>query len=267
MRIPAPNYTQTPNDLFDHWLPLLSGCELKVLMVIIRQTFGWHRIRDKISITQLVEKTGSTATNILNSIKSLIEKGAIKKEVVGPIGKQETYYELVIIEDSNNSYPSYNGSPPPPKKGVVSREETPPNLGVTKETQKKQQINVVVVGGENPPPNCVENVHNSKEATKRTITKDDVYHYSLAAKTDWLPPEIEEAWRCYSNSKNPITDPMKYIEGIINKKRILNTQQNRGQTQCQSKYNNKNTSNETLESIKPKPLEYDMSVQLLAKYA
>ena len=131
MRVSEPTYTQTPNDLFDHWLPHLGEIELKVLLVIMRKTFGWHKadLRDRISISQLEKLTGSTPSNILKAVNFLVSKGLILKEVLGSIGKQVTYYQLVVNEDSNNSYPCRN------ERG------TPPDSGVTKETtkEKKQQ--------------------------------------------------------------------------------------------------------------------------------
>jgi len=133
MKIFAPTYTQTPNDLFDSWLPHLKEVELKVILVIMRKTLGWHKIRDRISISQLQKLTGSTATNIIISIDGLIEKGLITKEVVGEIGTQKTFYELVIHENSNNSYPCQSSSPPP----ANLRGGTPANLAGTKETAKK----------------------------------------------------------------------------------------------------------------------------------
>ena len=36
----APNYTQVPNDLMDHWLPELNGAELKVLLYLVRRNFS-----------------------------------------------------------------------------------------------------------------------------------------------------------------------------------------------------------------------------------
>ncbi len=125
MRIIAPPYTQTPNDLFDHWLPLLKEVELKVLLVIIRKTFGWHKVEDFISISQLELLTGSSATNVINAVKSLIQKGLVKKELYGKKGKQTTHYELVVHEDKIISNPSQSIS------------STPDNLGVTKETFKE----------------------------------------------------------------------------------------------------------------------------------
>ena len=125
MRVSAPTYTQIPNDLFDHWLPHLGEIEVKVLLVIMRKTFGWHKadLRDRISISQLEKLTGSTPSNILKAVNFLVSKGLILKEVLGSIGKQVTYYQLVVNEDSNNSYPCR-----------IER-GTPPDSGVTKETK------------------------------------------------------------------------------------------------------------------------------------
>src|ERR1017187_1181469 len=136
MRIPAPNYTATPNDLFDHWLPLLSESELKVLLVIMRKTFGWHKVRDRISNSQLAKFTGMLEETVIKAAKSLHSKGVITRNVIGTIEKQETYYELVIQEDSNNSYPSVEPSGPlgsnPPVQ-TESQKKLYPKETITKE--------------------------------------------------------------------------------------------------------------------------------------
>jgi phage replication O-like protein O len=98
MRISAPNYTQTPNDLFDHWLPHLSEGELKVLLVVMRKTFGWHKVRDRISASQLSKITGLTEETVRICARTLEKKGVIRREVVGEVGTQSTYYEIVIEE-------------------------------------------------------------------------------------------------------------------------------------------------------------------------
>ncbi len=145
MRISAPLYTQTPNDLFDHWLPNLKEVELKVLLVILRKTFGWHKTHDEISISQIQKMTGSTATNVLCAIKSLISYGLIKKEVSGKTGQQRTIYSLVIHEDSNNYNPCQPSRPTPAKSAAG----TPAKLAGTKEssfkeTPKEQQHDAAV---------------------------------------------------------------------------------------------------------------------------
>lgn len=127
MRIPAPNFTQAPNELFDEWLTKLSHVQLKVLMVIMRKTFGWHKIRDRISLSQLQKITGSQKTPIIKATKKLQELGLISKQVEGKNGEQETYYELIIIEDSNNFYRCSGGTPPSamgaPTKETLTKEK------------------------------------------------------------------------------------------------------------------------------------------------
>lgn len=49
----SPNYTQVPDELFDELLPLLSGAEIKVLLYVIRRTFGFKRQADTISLAQM----------------------------------------------------------------------------------------------------------------------------------------------------------------------------------------------------------------------
>lgn len=130
MFIPQPNFTQAPNVLFDEWLPLLTHVELKVLMVIMRKTFGWHKIRDQISLSQLEKYTGSKRSNIITAAENLQKLGLILKQVIGKQGEQETYYELIIKEDSNNSYQSHQGTPPSPTAGptkeTLTKEKSPP---------------------------------------------------------------------------------------------------------------------------------------------
>jgi phage replication O-like protein O len=102
MSFSLPNYTQVPNTFLDHMLPFLKEGELKVLLVIIRKTMGYHKYRDIISLTQLEKFTGMTRSNILYAVRKLVSKGVISKEVSGSNGKQSTHYELVIVQDSNN---------------------------------------------------------------------------------------------------------------------------------------------------------------------
>src|SRR5436309_14190885 len=49
----SPTYTNVPDELFDELLPDLSGAELKVLLYIIRRTFGFKKGSDRISKAQL----------------------------------------------------------------------------------------------------------------------------------------------------------------------------------------------------------------------
>lgn len=76
--------TPTPNILFDQHLPNLSESELKVLLVVIRQTYGWmnkktgkRKVRDRISHSQFIQKTGLSRRIISQAIQSLVRRGLL----------------------------------------------------------------------------------------------------------------------------------------------------------------------------------------------
>ncbi len=76
--------TQVPNVVFDIHLPSLTESELKLLLVIIRQTFGWfdkatgqRKTRDRISHGQFMKKTGLSRRVITKALKSLIDKNLV----------------------------------------------------------------------------------------------------------------------------------------------------------------------------------------------
>ena len=76
--------TQVPNVVFDKLLTTLTFGEFKVLMVIIRQTYGWvdqrtgkRKNRDRISHGQFMQKTGLSRRMISKTLQSLVSKGLV----------------------------------------------------------------------------------------------------------------------------------------------------------------------------------------------
>lgn len=77
-----PNSTQIHNVILDKWLPILNDVELRVLLIVARQTVGWvwdprtkmRKKEDWISSGQLVHKTGRGRTAVSGAIKTLIER-------------------------------------------------------------------------------------------------------------------------------------------------------------------------------------------------
>jgi hypothetical protein len=76
--------TTVPNSVFDVHLKNLGYAELKVLLVIIRQTYGWKDTRtgsykrwDWISQRFFVRKTGLSGRAVSTAISKLIHKGLI----------------------------------------------------------------------------------------------------------------------------------------------------------------------------------------------
>jgi hypothetical protein len=107
----SPTYTQVPDALFDELLPQLTESELKVLLYIIRRTFGFKKASDDISLKQLVEGitthdgrqldhgAGVSKTSAVRGVNGLIEKQIIiavrnRSKVKGD---EPTTYQLHMV--------------------------------------------------------------------------------------------------------------------------------------------------------------------------
>ncbi len=99
-----PNYTQCPNMFFDEIMKDLKEAELKVFLAIIRKTFGFHKDKDQISISQLMEITGMSRQGVLNGLygkdknSGIVGKGYIKQNIKG----QSYTYQIVFSGEQVN---------------------------------------------------------------------------------------------------------------------------------------------------------------------
>lgn len=120
-----PAYTSVPDQLFDELMPHLSGAELKVLLYIVRRTFGFKKNSDDISLSQMVngikkqtgelldQGTGLGKASVARALNSLEQKKIIlrHRRSSEENGDEATTYILNMMS-----------SPP------VSQNETPPCL-------------------------------------------------------------------------------------------------------------------------------------------
>lgn len=68
---------------------------MKVILAIVRQTFGWHKADDRISISQLVKLTGLTRQGVINGVARALEDGFLDRQ---PVGQSFTYSLKVVNE-------------------------------------------------------------------------------------------------------------------------------------------------------------------------
>ena len=112
----SPRYTQVPDALFDELMAYLSGAELKVLLYIIRRTFGFKKDSDHISLRQICHGiktregevldrgTGLSLSTVQLALKGLLEKNCVitarnrsKKK-----GDEPTTYSLNMLPYTEN---------------------------------------------------------------------------------------------------------------------------------------------------------------------
>lgn len=71
-------YTRIANELLEALvLASLSGSELNICLIIIRQTYGFNKKEDAISLSQFFEKTKYSKQGIVNALQSLKAKNII----------------------------------------------------------------------------------------------------------------------------------------------------------------------------------------------
>ncbi len=105
-RIPAPNYTQIPNAIFDLMADKDAGmteAELRVILAIARKTFGWHKKRDKISLTQLEQLTSLRRSSVVSGVKAAIKRGIVRQTLDTTDKRGGMFYELVVEEPNQSS--------------------------------------------------------------------------------------------------------------------------------------------------------------------
>lgn len=70
-------FTPFPNVILDRVMPHLSDTELRVLSVIVRQTFGWHQDRKWLSHALLKRLTGRESAAVSRAIDGLVKRGLV----------------------------------------------------------------------------------------------------------------------------------------------------------------------------------------------
>lgn len=143
--IEKPNTTQTPNIYLDQFLAQLGGNEFKVLMYIVRRTFGFHKDSDNISLKQMqsgIQKkngdfldhgTGLSKPTLLRALRDLELKGLITSErrADGRNGSMPTNYRLIYCSKTLLAEPESQPQDTPPGLNSVTppgKDSLPPRV-------------------------------------------------------------------------------------------------------------------------------------------
>lgn len=208
----GPNGTIVPDDVFDVLAPRLKESELRVLLYVIRRTFGFGKNADAISLRQLTDGictrqgtvldigTGMSRKAVIAGIKGLIEKGVITvhKSKSHRGDRQVNVYRLRFrngkdapVTESN--YPGDPDTPPPVTESNHRGEpDTPPAV-----TPGNPQESVIQ---ESDSQDTDE--HNNKGVVASSVSDKQLYddlramdvHHNTAARLlrDYPPTQVRE---------------------------------------------------------------------------
>lgn len=90
---PEPNYTQIPNDFFK-MLPEMESSEVRVTLVMMRQTFGFHRDEFKMGLDELAEAAGLSRNAAKDGAEAAEARGTFRRS--NPDKQTKAEWELII---------------------------------------------------------------------------------------------------------------------------------------------------------------------------
>src|SRR4051794_29911618 len=131
----SPRGTNTPDIVFDVLAPNLKEAELRVLLYIIRRTYGFKKDSDNISISQMVNGitksdgevldygTGMGKAAVVRGASGLVEKGVVvaQRNQSSERGYEATTYTLRF--KANPLYPKETRGGSLKRQGLVSQRD------------------------------------------------------------------------------------------------------------------------------------------------
>jgi hypothetical protein len=167
----SPNYTQCPNDLFDKWLPGLGEAELKVLLFVARQTFGFHREDFRISLTNMMTATGLSRHGVLDGASAAEAHGLLRRVQDGGV----TIWQMIVRT-------------PPPLAGEL--------VHSAHQLEAEVVAPVHQTGSPSAPPSIKETLKETGGGKKNgALTRPEAYalikaHYDLGPTRDMSRDEV-----------------------------------------------------------------------------
>jgi hypothetical protein len=168
----SPRYTQVPDALFDELMAYLSGAELKVLLYIIRRTFGFKKESDNISLRQICKGiktregevldkgTGLSLSTVQIALRGLLAKNCVitARNRSQEKGDEPTTYSLNMLPYTENR----QGGLPKIGNGGYRK-------SVTQETDTQQTVNNTVNGVvKGFEGNNIQKLHDLDQPTEKT---------------------------------------------------------------------------------------------------
>lgn len=100
-------WTQTPNFIYD-LMPEMKEAEIKVVMLIVRQTIGWQRESVSLSVSDFKRMTGLAQASVVSGIKAALDHGILERtgdknsytyKIVEPVSLPESVQNLNLFDE------------------------------------------------------------------------------------------------------------------------------------------------------------------------
>lgn len=124
--MPLNSTTPVPNEFFTY-LPNLSDAEIRVILLVIRQTCGWkdaktnqRKLRDRMTYSFIIKRTGLYRTLLSKTIQSLVDlkliivtdyQGNILDEPQKRKGSHALFYQFQPVRNFDDACSQYRTRP------------------------------------------------------------------------------------------------------------------------------------------------------------
>ena len=231
-----PTTTPTPDEIFDVWLPELTLSELRVLLYIVRRTFGFRKDADAISLSQLTKGitkktgevldrgTGLSRPSVFKAVQRLEEKGLIevRRDLADDGVNEINIYSLRFREEVGKpfAYGTQGTSKGVGKDSTYGRKES--YLGVGKESTPQQTVLQQTVEQRNDLDKSKDRVESpSTSSTYQPSENITLLISDLSAQTLHDPSHVEaNVTQAHSIWLESNLSEEEFVEAIQAAKRI-----------------------------------------------
>jgi hypothetical protein len=182
---PTKEYTQVHNILFDVIMPDLKHTSFKVLCLIFRKTYGWHKSVDDISFSQIKTGTGIKSNHtVISALEELTAKGHIV--IISHEGQWQSNSYAINIDFTM----------------TLPEDEPPGAKNAPEENNRSSAKNAPGPGAEN----ALE--PSAKNAPTKDTVKNKVKNKEAAKKAAAPPPPAKPAKKKPVTKKKPAKKPV-----------------------------------------------------------
>lgn len=211
------NFTKVPNAIMDD--PALDVYEVRVLLHIARQTIGYGKKSDGISLSQFVNATGISKSKVQDTIKSLIDKKAIKaiSQTSKNGGHSYSRYSVNLYRKETDLYRDTTNPIPHDDKGLYRDTVTQKKIEQKKIDKKRETENIDI-------NNIFFSLSNHERIREANLfaeyisidaSKPEAYKVKIKKQIAKEHPETLEAFQEWYFTKTCELLNHKYVGGMI----------------------------------------------------
>lgn len=183
------------------------------------------------NLEDLIKQSSDGKESVRSGLIELEEFGyLVRSRFRSADGKMMSGAEWVFYETPQQKSPSTNDSEPEPENPNLDN----PNLDLAILENQPLLSTDTIPSPETTQPSIENNNKQVVVVPQKSgdFVKDDLYFACAKLNEDWTSYEMEDAFKIYYASRETVSDPLKYIRAIINKKRII---QSSKETSCHTK--------------------------------